>query len=56
MSEDNVQKLMKNMEKELKSLKKDLEKYKPVPNTEDRFKPIMQISFTYTWLFTRLGT
>lgn len=46
VSDDNIQKNMKQMKTEIKGLEKDLDKYKPVANVNDRFKSIMEISFT----------
>ncbi|XP_030836486.1 protein diaphanous homolog 2 isoform X3 [Strongylocentrotus purpuratus] len=42
VSDDNIQKNMKQMKTEIKGLEKDLDKYKPVANVNDRFKSIME--------------
>ncbi|XP_041460766.1 protein diaphanous homolog 2-like isoform X3 [Lytechinus variegatus] len=42
VSDENIQKNMKQMKNEIKGLEKDLDKYKPVPNVNDGFKPIME--------------
>ncbi|XP_071500054.1 protein diaphanous homolog 2-like isoform X2 [Diadema antillarum] len=43
VSDENVQKNMKQMEKDIKGLEKDLKNYKPVPNSNDQFKPVMEV-------------